>query len=222
VQGFFGCLGAHPRLAHGCCHLPLRNLPISPKEHLILFGRDDLKAVLFIKVNRPQRLPKSQSKPARATGLGGATGDAYRLLDILKTHDAAKGAILLESPKEHSIVHLLLQLISRHIRVRPAIRQDNASVGQGTIIDNRPDRLKIALVTNADHVPASYVSFKHGRFGAAPTAHSGPNASLVDLECVARIRACRLGIPRALGQLDEKRRTLAFGWAGAVGAQSAG
>ena len=45
----------------------------------------------------------------------------------------------------------MLQLLPRHVRVRPAIGRDDPFIGLRAVVDDGPDQIKIAVITAADH-----------------------------------------------------------------------
>src|SRR5271166_2184132 len=73
------------------------------------------------------------------------------VLHRLNAHHAGQRASVLVAPKPNAVVNLMLQFLARRIRFGPAICGDDSFVSSRAIINDRPNQLKIAVVTWADH-----------------------------------------------------------------------
>jgi len=73
------------------------------------------------------------------------------VLHLLNAHYSHQRPALLVPPKNNALIDLMLQFFPGHVQFRPAILGDNTPVSSRAVVDNRPDQLKIALVTLPDH-----------------------------------------------------------------------
>src|SRR5205807_6725958 len=58
---------------------------------------------------------------------------------------------LLVAPEHDSLIDFMLQLFRRHVRVGPAIRRDDASIGLRAVVDDGSHQLEVVVVAAADH-----------------------------------------------------------------------
>src|SRR5215467_724988 len=75
------------------------------------------------------------------------------LLDVLQSHDAAERSILLPPPEVDACRNLILQLMPRHVWLRPAILRDHSFVGKRTIVNDLVNLLEFVFSALANHVP---------------------------------------------------------------------
>ncbi len=70
----------------------------------------------------------------------------------LNAHDAEQGPGLLVAPEHDALIEFPLEVLPGHVRFRPAARGDDSFVRLRAIVDDGPDRLKIAIVAAPNHV----------------------------------------------------------------------
>src|SRR5271170_3695917 len=73
------------------------------------------------------------------------------VLHSLYPHHPDQLVIVVIAPELNAIIHLMPQLLSRHIWFSPAIVRNDAAIRLRAIVDDGPDRLKIVFTTSPNH-----------------------------------------------------------------------
>ena len=130
---------------------------------------DDAEAVLLVEADRPdgvgpradqhgtrgdrpqvrQQLAADTLVPAGGAHVGVA--DQRDVLNVLQPHHAGERAGVLVAPERDAVVDFVTEFLAGHVRLGPAIGGDDAFVGLRAVVDDRVDRLEVALVAAAQH-----------------------------------------------------------------------
>src|SRR5258708_697889 len=157
------------RQDHGGFNLAFGDAPILFEQPGLLQWLNHLKAVFFIKADRPDSVrPRAdQDRTARqlpqmrqqaranprllAAGANIGVPDEGHVLDRLNAHYAHQGPGLLVAPEHNAFVDFMPQFLPGHVWLCPAIRRDGPFICIRAIVDDGPNQLKITVVTAADH-----------------------------------------------------------------------
>src|SRR6266850_928247 len=157
------------RKNHGRLDLPFWYVPIFSEETVLLLGTNNLKALLFVKADRPYRvrprsdqyrtwrqLPQMRQQLRSDSAILAAGGDVCvpnqsHIPHPLKAHHTCQLSSVLASPERNAAVDFMAQFVLGHIWFRPAIFRNDAFIGARTIVDDGPNRLKVVVITAADH-----------------------------------------------------------------------
>jgi hypothetical protein len=154
---------------HGRFNLPFRHGPVPSEKAVFHLGANDLKAMPFVKVDRPHRirpgsdqhgarrqLPQMRQQLRSNSPLLVAGGDVRvpnqsHILDLLKAHHAYQLSSLLISPERDAVIDFVAQLVPGHVWFRPAIFSDDAFIGARAVVDDSPNQIKVAVIATTDH-----------------------------------------------------------------------
>src|SRR4051812_43891807 len=87
---------------------------------------------------------------AAVRGLHVGMADQADLAAILNAHHAGEHAVGFKAPERDALANLPLELFELHVRLMPAVRWDDALVGQRRVIHDRKDARQVLGAAGAN------------------------------------------------------------------------